>query len=113
MTPTILRPFVGLARFRWTATSPIAHVLGALRGAQELREAFRDHPRPQAMIHRCLHEHLAEDPWRQWLFFDYLPAHGDLDSVMVRLRWMAADLPPFVILALLRYVANRYRLPVA
>lgn len=98
--------------FRWTATSPLAHVLCALRHAQELPKVVRVHLRLQAMIHRFLHEHLVEDPWRQWLarrlrhLFDYLPAPGAFDFVIMRLRWRAADVPPFVILAFVRYMEN-------
>lgn len=48
---------------------------------------------------------------RQWLacrphHLGHLPALGEVALVAVRSRWMAADLPPFVILAFLRYVAN-------
>lgn len=89
--------------FRWIATSPLAHVLDALRRTLELPMSIRLHTRSQPMIQRCLHEHMLEDPFRLWLtrwpahLPDSAPALGELELVIARMRLLAVDLQPRVL----------------
>lgn len=75
------------------------------------------HHTPQVLIRPHLLVVCLENPFRVWLLrrlahmLEHAPAPGELDLMLDRLRWLAQDVPPFVVLAFLRFVANSWPTP--